>query len=137
MRIAAVLLATLVLSDVASAQNCKKGIRCGGSCISASKTCHIDSPTSSRTADSAMRRAIEATAPIAQKESTVAPMAPTGPRPSDDPSMRPAWLGNALGTTYYMRGCKTADTIPERLRVYFMSEDAAKALRYSRRPVGC
>jgi deoxyribonuclease I len=44
-----VCLALVTISGAAEAANCKKGIPCGNSCISASKVCHIP-PAGSGTA---------------------------------------------------------------------------------------
>lgn len=106
---------TILLAIAAPAEaqkNCKKGIPCGNSCIAANKTCRIgsSSPTPSRT-----------TAPAA-------PARLMGSAAADSAQ----WVGSSRGSTYYLRSCSGAGKLAAANRVYFKSEEEARAAGYRR-----
>lgn len=114
MRIAVLFLA--VLSSAASAQRqCKKGIPCGGTCISATKTCHVGTPTPRDTTEQAaiIRRL---TGDTADRSTAV-----FGP-----------FVGSVDGTVYYATSCTTAAKLTVDERVYFRDEQDAIAKGYHR-----
>lgn len=110
-KIASVLLALLLIAPPALAQKrCKKGVPCGNTCISASKTCHIGS---------------SAPAPA---EARVAPPQP-GKAVSDSAGQ---WVGSSRGKTYYKAGCSGARTLAAANLISFKSEDEAQKAGYRR-----
>lgn len=124
MGVAGALVALLAVApDVAGAQRrCTKGIPCGNSCISASKTCRIGSepapqPSSRpRPLSEAERQAL-----LARALGDTAPGLQYGP-----------WVGSVDGTIYYATSCRTAWKLSEEERVYFGSEQEAIARGYKR-----
>ena len=100
----------LLGAGTAEAQkNCRKGIPCGNSCISASKTCRIGT--------SAPRPSVSATAPA---------------QPGEASASSGAWVGSSRGSTYYRAGCSSARKLSARNLVYFRSEEQATAAGYRR-----
>ena len=96
----------LLTPALASAQkNCTKGIPCGNTCIAANKTCRIGS-------------AAPASAPAARatRPDTAAVPGPSAP-----------WVASSIGRTYYRNGCAGARKLKAENRIYFTSEDDAKA----------
>lgn len=111
-----------LLSTTARAQRrCVKGIPYGGTCISATKTCHVGSTPAPRRTEPAP------TARTLRSEQAVGPVSVDAGRAAAP------FVGSATGHTYYpVKGCDAAALIPDSLRVYFASETAAKFLRYER-----
>ena len=118
---AVVAFAVAALASPAAAQkNCRKGIPCGNSCISATKTCRI------RTAPALAPE--KATA----EKATAHPVAGTAAR-TDAP-----WVASSRGTTYYRSGCSSAKRLSAKNLIYFETEDQAKEAGYKRsRSKGC
>jgi len=106
--------------------HCKKGIPCGRSCISATKTCHIgESP---------------APPPPAPRETLASPIrslidqaaAQTG-----EPYVFP-WVASVDGSIYYKASCATATKLHPDERVYFTTEEEARLYHYVRsKAKGC
>ena len=95
----------------AEAQNCKKGKRCGNTCIAMNRTCHI------------------ASEPPRPASSTPAAPAKRTPLP---------WIAHRQVRFYYRTGCAPAKTIPESLRVYFKTALEAQRAGYARSKIkGC
>ena len=114
------LVSLLTLSGAALAQRrCVKGIPCGGTCISATKTCHVGSAPAPRSDESTSR---ERTLTYRAGGVSAAKTRVTAP-----------FVGSATGHYFYpVADCDAASEIPESLRVYFASERAATLLRYER-----
>jgi hypothetical protein len=114
-------LAMAAITSTAEAQRqCKKGIPCGGTCISATKTCHIgvQKPTES---DTTLHRA---GAPAEDQRSLIDRVVGRGPR---------TFVGSVDGDIYYLSSCVTAiQKLTEDERVYFASEEEARAKGYKR-----
>lgn len=121
MRVAIAFVLLLTVSGTASAQRrCVKGIPCGGTCISATKTCRVG------TAPAPKARSLGAA-------DSVAPAVRTPLIPVEQARAIAPFVGSATGHTYYPVGdCFAATQIPDSLRVYFASESAARLLRYDR-----
>jgi hypothetical protein len=110
-----------LLNTTASAQRrCVKGIPCGGTCISATKTCHVGIIPPQRTEPAPTVRTLHSEQAV-------------GPVSVDAGRAAAPFVGSATGHTYYpVEGCDAAASIPDSLRVYFASETAARLLRYER-----
>ena len=104
--------ALLVPAPAGAQKRCTKGIPCGNTCISATKTCRIGSGT-----------ARPATAPRSQAATT----------PIDEPSLsEKPWVASSRGKVYYLRGCATAAKLAPVNRIYFKSAEEAEAAGYRR-----
>lgn len=121
--LAAAVLAVAALTPSASAQkHCRKGIPCGGTCIAATKTCHVRtvSPPASNDAPPP-RDTAKTAAPSTTKE-----------------SVNPPWVASSRGHTFYRTGCSAANKLALSNLIYFKSEEEAKAAGYQRsRSRGC
>lgn len=124
MRYLIALLFSLVLIRSAEAQkNCKKGIPCGNSCISADKTCRIGSTSSAPApaydppARNVSPAPITAAAPVVEPESD-------------------GWVGLVNGKVYYRASCQAAKELPQAMS--FPSAAEAERVGYKRSKVpGC
>lgn len=132
-RIMPLVLVLLFVGAEAEAQrNCRKGIPCGNSCISASKTCRIGAPRAPA------REAAEREPDVerqADAEVTSVPVVRSLLSSADAPApaLRPVrYVGSAAGNVYYPVSCAVAREIPDALRVYFQSDEAARLLKYVR-----
>lgn len=134
--IAAIL--SLVLVGGASplaAQNCKKGIPCGHSCISASKVCRIGAAPAAPTY--APRPVATPQAPASPARSLVAPdTANSGDPPAT--TAESAWVGSFADGVYFRADCSAAqDLAPANRRLFRTHQEAeAAGFRRSRTP-GC
>lgn len=127
-RLTLTLVLALFLPVALEAQkNCKKGIPCGNTCISATKTCRIGTPASAPAP-----RAVPAVAVAEQGAAAEA-------QPSTETaSSSAAWVASSRGNTYYRNGCSGGNKLSPANRIYFASEEAAQAAGYSRsRQRGC
>jgi len=102
------LLVFLLLSvpvGVATGQkNCRKGIRCGNSCIAANKTCRIGGPATTKV-------------PETQPDSAAKP---------GTPALIGDWVGSSIGSTYYRAGCSGARKLSPKNLIYFKTEEEAQ-----------
>jgi hypothetical protein len=114
--LAAIIVLSLSISSAVEAQkNCRKGIPCGNSCISASKVCRIGSSEPAG-------RAPEYVIP-----STVQPLVPSEPE---------QWVAQARGRVFYRASCQAAKELSE--LIYFKSQGEALERGYQRSKVpGC
>ena len=105
------LILLLVLASPADAQkNCKKGIPCGNSCISAKKVCRIGGGGDYRPASRSPALGIV-----------------------DASGETSEWVANSQnGKTYYRASCPAAYAIAADDRIYFKTEKAAKKAGYKR-----
>jgi hypothetical protein len=107
----ALLLAGLALSPgLAEAQKrCAKGIPCGNTCISASKTCRVGSGSATK-------------APTSQSTpaSKAAPVIPEGTQ----------YVASSMGTVYYWVGCNGWKHLATANLVFFKTADEAKKAGY-------
>jgi deoxyribonuclease I len=131
MRIVIAVAMILTLSASAEAQrNCKKGIPCGGTCISATKTCHVGTPT----ADTTSRQG----QPISPDDQAALVRRLTGDTGAKTSFELAPFVGSVDGNVYYSSGCTTAWKLTPEERVYFKSEPEAIAQGYHRsRAKGC
>lgn len=131
MRIVVTVALLLTLAATAEAQRvCKKGIPCGGSCISATKTCRVGTTT----ADTTSRRP-QPTSPEDQAALVRRLTGDTGAKTSFE--LGP-FVGSVDGNVYYSAGCTTAWKLTPEERLYFKSEQDAVAQGYHRsRAKGC
>lgn len=102
-----VILLFAVCTPAEGQKHCRKGIPCGNSCISPTKTCHI---ASAKPAPDSVAR---------------------GPAQADTAQTGP-WVASSRGKVYYRSTCSVAKKLSVRNRVYFPSEDAAKKAGYRR-----
>lgn len=117
----------MVTSHPAQAQNCKKGIPCGHSCISATKVCRIGQPTPAPT--SAAAAAVSPSSP----RSLISPTASGGPAATAGEF---PWVGSFADGVYFRADCPTAQDLAPANRRYFRTiQDAEGAgFRRSRTP---
>lgn len=100
-----VLALLLLASPSAGQRRCVKGIPCGGTCISATKTCHVGSGS----------------ATAAPKPTRTAPTAaPDGAR----------FVASSKGQVYYLATCTAARRLSPANRIYFKSDKEALAAGY-------
>jgi hypothetical protein len=114
-RLLFILLAVVVPAAAHAQKHCKKGIPCGGSCISPTKTCRVGTATVPAT-----------TAAPATQAGT--PLVVT----ADSSATSGAWIASSRGHTYYKVGCAGANKLAAGNRLYFKSEDEAKKAGYVR-----
>ena len=120
-------------------RNCVKGKPCGNSCIAASKTCRIGTPSSTPTTSTPQRTAARLRADsVAASERTRAALAAmknsvdsAKRQPILDPTQS-AFVGDASRKIFFRRGCAAASRIAEDNSVVFVSEDDAKVAGYAR-----
>ena|ERR1017187_9883482 len=102
-------------TPLAAQKNCKKGIPCGNSCISATKTCRIGSSSAKSPGDSTSTRGSTSVATAGA-----------------------AWIASNRGTTYYRSGCSGANKLSPSNRIAFKSEEEAQKAGYHRsKTKGC
>ena len=120
-------------------RNCRKGIPCGNTCISASKVCRIGSGSARATA--------ERPNPPAARSNPPASLAPSAQTPTQrsTEAVKPAeatveypWVGSFADGVYFRASCVAAQDLAPPNRRYFASEAAAQngGFRRSRVP-GC
>lgn len=112
----AVVLTAVVSQDAGAQRNCKKGIPCGNTCISATKTCRIGSQP----------------APTQAEESAAVARLFGNPEPVPIPPTFGPFVGSVDGNIYYSINCKTAWKLSEDERVYFPTEENARIRGYRR-----
>lgn len=106
-------IATLAaFSTVADAQKrCVKGKPCGNTCIAASKTCRVGTPSYT---------------PPPSPTTTTATVARAEPGDSVP------WVASSRGQVYYKRGCSNANRLVPENRIYFRTEEEAQRRGYRR-----
>lgn len=143
----------IALASPASAQRrCKKGIPCGGSCISATKTCRVGSGSSSGSGGSvyspytlrslappppapAQRRALEAAAARTRIPPNARYLGDGGFAVADPQAPFVAWP--AIGV-YFAASCEPSHLVPPIDRIYFRSGIDAERAHFVRSPIaGC
>lgn len=114
----------MVFATPAHAQkNCKKGIPCGNSCISATKTCRIGSTP-----------AAPAYKPPPRKTGAAAGTAHVISAPAEEGR----YVGSSRGNTYYKAGCAGAQKLSPANKFYFKTKEEAEARGYRpSRQAGC
>jgi hypothetical protein len=129
MRYVVSFLVLFAVSTEAEAQkNCKKGIPCGNSCISASKTCRvgISGSAAPRYEPSAERAA----------PNYAAPAPPSYDSPDTERADSQGWVGLVNGKVYYRASCQAAKELPA--LIHFSTPAEAERLGYRRSKVpGC
>ena len=104
-------LSLLLVGNAEGQKNCRKGIRCGNTCIAANKVCRIGTPsappTTSPTPATANSTAVATTSSV-------------------------VWVASSRGHTYYRRGCSTANRLSPANLIYFRTEEEARRAGYSR-----
>ena len=109
----------LVFVQPSEAQKrCRKGIPCGNTCISATKTCHVGS------GDATSATPLTSTAAPDSQPDTANVSAP--------------WVASSRGSTYYRNGCSGGRRLSPANRIYFATEEEAQRAGYRRsRTDGC
>ena len=108
----------MMAGPLAAQRNCKKGIPCGNSCISAGKVCHVGS-----------------SAPADSKPATLVAVPSVAVKDGSAP-----WVAFRDGSIYYRNamGCEVARVPVKAERVYFRTEeDAKKAGLVASKEPGC
>ncbi len=113
----------LFVSVLEAQPHCRKGIPCGNSCISASKTCRIGSP-SQRPPSPPAPSVPERAAPAALLER------PSGSTTIVDTLL--PWVVSVTGATYFASACSGAAGIPANSRMFYRVEENLKRLGMSR-----
>lgn len=121
------LLALLIPAGLTAQRNCKKGIPCGGTCISATKTCHVGTTQPSPQPDTGLHRVSR---PDESQETLV-------DRLVGSPAQY--FVGSVDGVVYYLASCTTAiQKLSDDEKIYFVSEAEAKSKGYRRsKAKGC
>lgn len=130
-----VALAVALAPTVEAQRNCRKGIPCGNSCISASKVCRIGSSSARPAYDppstSAARPAAVSTQ-LAPQDTQVTSGALVGK------SAEYPWVGSFADGIYFRAGCSAARDLAPTNRRYFSSDEVAQGAGYRRSSVpGC
>ena len=136
----------LAWSADANARNCKKGIPCGNSCISANKVCHVGSsylaPSTSN--DLAPRTTTgggtAGGSASDQSLNVVRPDIPKSPSglTASTPSVGVTWVGSISDHIYFRLGCTAANDLATANRRVFKNEDEALLAGYRHSAViGC
>lgn len=116
-------------TPIQAQRNCKKGIPCGGSCISASKTCRAGSsePVTLRADDrSDTQKAKQSLAAIEARFA----------QPTATASLTLIrYVADVSGKYYYPITCIWASDIPPESRVFFVASAAAESMRFARAPI--
>ena len=114
------ILTTLLVAASADAQKrCKKGIPCGNTCIAASKTCHVGTPSTTP--------ARPLVGQTARPDARPLPRQPTTPDTTQG-----MWVASSQGTKYYRATCSAAKRLSPANRVYFKTEEDARRAGYDR-----
>jgi hypothetical protein len=125
--LAAVLAAAMPAS--LDAQNCRKGIPCGNTCISASKVCHVGQGTARSVSDDSPEPVNPAAAPLTPSSVTT-----TG---TSTPT-KYHWIGSFADGIYFQATCVAVQDLAPPNRRYFASELIAQDAGYRRSQVpGC
>ena len=99
-------------------KRCRKGIPCGNTCISATKTCHVGS------GDATSARPLTSSAAADSQPDTA--------------HVPAAWVASSRGSTYYRNGCSGGRRLSPENRIYFATEEQAQRAGYRRsRTDGC
>jgi hypothetical protein len=100
------LLGTALMSSpsLEAQKNCRKGIPCGNTCISATKVCRIGGGS-------------------ATAETSVTPLAPNS---------EARWVASSRGQKYYLSTCSAARRLSPANRIYFKTEEDAQEAGYTK-----
>lgn len=116
----------LVTSEANAQRNCKKGIPCGGSCISATKTCRIGTQPTDTTTTSGRPN------PVAPNDQAAIVRRLTGDTSAKTSTDFGPFVGSVDGNVYYAVGCNTSWKLTPEERIYFRTEQEALAKGYHR-----
>jgi hypothetical protein len=124
-----VLVLALTFAPLAAAQkNCKKGIPCGNSCISATKVCRIGSAPSTP-------EPMPATSAEASTARSFAAQISAG---DSAPATEFPWIGSFADGVYFQATCPAALDLAPTNRRYFRTHQDAEGAGYRRsRTTGC
>jgi hypothetical protein len=111
--VAALALAAVTVSSASAQKHCKKGIPCGNSCISASKTCHVGQGS--------------ATGPGAVMKEAPAVDQSAAPAPVADGQ----YVASSRGRVYYWVGCSGWRKLAAANLRYFKTAADAEAAGYT------
>jgi hypothetical protein len=135
-----VALITATAAPVEAQKNCRKGIPCGNTCISASKVCRIGSATARSAGEQPTpppARPSAAPASLAPTPQTPAPSRPEVESPTSTAADYP-WIGSFADGIYFRADCSAALDLAPTNRRYFASEAVAEGAGYRRSRVsGC
>lgn len=131
-----------MVSEPAVAADCKKGIRCGNSCIAANRTCHIDTPpVQPEKKTQAKPAVVEQQIPAvqsnvepasAQSSSTPAAAVPVPPVAAELSSANTLWVASEPDRLYYLPGCTDAERVSALNRRFFPDELSAQRAGFRR-----
>jgi len=103
---------TLLAVDRAAGQKqCRKGIPCGNTCISANNVCRTARPATPR---------------------TTVPTPARGGSAAVAPANGMAWVASSRGRTYYRRGCRRANRLALANLIFFRTKEEAEQAGYRR-----
>ena len=111
--------------ELQAQRNCRKGIPCGNTCISASKVCRIGSGSSREPEPMAPPAARPTAEPAA-----LAPQAAPAAQPAPAPDTQYPWIGSFADGIYFRAGCPAALDLAPTNRRYFSTEVAAQDAGY-------
>lgn len=112
-------LAQVVPTTSGAAQNCKRGIPCGRSCISASKVCRIGTPTPEPAA---------APPPATPRPFVAGPSALTAPEAPAATAAEFPWVGSFADGVFFRSDCPPAQDLADSNRRYFRTMQRARAI---------
>ena len=131
-------LTLLGTTSLEAQRNCVKGKPCGNSCIAASKTCRIGTPSSTPTTSTPRRTAARLRADsVAASERTRAALAAVKNSVDSalvqepDLTLSP-FVGDASRKMFFKRSCAAASRVKEDDLVVFMTTAAATSAGYAR-----
>lgn len=106
-----------VSRDLEAQRRCVKGKPCGNTCIAQNRTCHVSTPSATPSPSPAPR---------------TAPAAPPARTDSQAPATTGPWVASRRGSTYYRSGCTGGNQLAAQNRIYFRTEEEARAAGYRR-----
>lgn len=133
-------LAALLVATSLHAQHCKKGVPCGNSCISASKTCRVGQGTAwgGPSSTDPTTKSAETTKPARRTSSTWPDvrLVTEGGRAVADTSA--PFVASPTLKTYFAKTCDAAKLVPAQEAARFRTREAAELAGFAKSPApGC
>jgi Metal binding domain of Ada len=119
------LLSVVLVAPLAAQKNCKKGIPCGNSCISADKVCRIGAPTATP------RPVATPESPTSPARSLVAPATADSGNPAATTAEYP-WVASFADGVYFRADCPAAQDLAPANRRFFRTHQDAEAVGFRR-----
>jgi len=110
----------------AVAQNCRKGVPCGNTCIAANRVCRVGQGTARRAPGADTTRTRPAPSTVTTTN--------TDPQPVKAPDAQSdaSWVGSSADRIYFLASCAAAQDLAPANRRVFVTEQAALAAGFRR-----